>query len=321
MTKPGPGRTSDRLKATYVGYRLRKWIQAGPVVAQVHGVFQRACNLAGPGGRLITLLAPARPGPATIVVPNLEAALGRVANGQSMILTPTRVEAPAADLAIDLASASIWEAVSPPNLPLPAPSARYAAIRAAVEIAQEREESPGLIDLLPDLITETPLDPVSAEVALDSPLRAGTLREARSVIRQLGTILPRGELEAALACATRLIGLGPGLTPAGDDVLTGLMLVLHYADRAPGTEVKWIDAFCRGVVDQAMGRTTWVSSEQLRYAAHGEAAQAIAEAAIALLWAQEPLRPAIAALLDTGSSSGSDLLSGMCIGSKLLLPA
>lgn len=308
------------LRASHVGYRVLEWTAAGPAHARTCGVFQRACNLETSAGRLITLLAPRRPGPATIVVPELEETLGRVAGGQPVIVATDRVEAPEAHLGIDLTCASIWERVLPPDLPLPDPPIRHRAIRAAMEIALERATSPGLVHLLPDLVGEIAAGPYlgSAAMGLDSSLREGMLLQARSAIIQLETIVAAGETEAALAAARGLIGLGLGLTPSGDDFITGLILTLTTADRAPGSRVKGIDAFGRGMVDQAAGRTTPVSLEQLRYAAQGEAEQVIAEAAIALLWARNPLRPAIEALLDLGSSSGGDLLTGICMAVKWL---
>ncbi len=303
-----------KLVATWIGYQVPRWTEENPIVAQVRGVFQRACNLETPVGRLITLLARERPGPVNIVVPELPEVLGRMTDGQSVIVTPGRVEAMEANVSIDLTSAPIWEQISPPDLPLATPSARHAAIQQAMEIALERAESPGLVHLLPDVFEPSDAGAPPAEGKIDFSLHAGMLLQARSAILQLEMLLTAGELEAALDVTTRLIGLGLGLTPSGDDFLTGLVLALNIADQAPGSEVSGIDAFGQGVVDRAVGCTTWVSVEQLRYAARGEAEQVIAEAVIALLWASEPLRPAIEALLDTGSSSGGDLLTGMCLG-------
>ena len=308
------------LKASHVGYQVLRWTEAGPIVAQVHGVFQRACNLETPAGRLVTLLAPDRPGPANIVVPALGQVLGQVQDDQSMTITPAHVEAPQANLMIDLSSTPIWAGLAPPNLPLPPPPARRAAVQVAMGIALSRAESPGLIHLLPDLAGEADTGPASPSpgMGLGHSLQGGILRLARSAVSRLETSLAEGELAAALDAATHLVGLGLGLTPSGDDLLTGLILTLKIADQAPGSEVSGIDAFGQGVVERAVARTTRVSVEQLRYAARGEAEETIAEAVMALLWAWDPLQPAIEALLDTGSSSGADLLAGMCIASTHL---
>ncbi len=316
--QPHPARRI--LKASHAGYQVLRWTEAGPIRAQVLGVFQRACNLQTSEGRLVTLLAPDRPGPANIVVPALGQVLGQVKDDQSMTITPIRVEAPQANLMIDLSSTPIWAGVAPPNLPLPTPPARRAAVQVAMGIALSRAESAELIHLLPELAGETDTGPASPapKAGLGPSLEAGMRHQARSAVSQLGTSLATGELEAALDAATHLVGLGLGLTPSGDDLLTGLILALKIADQAPGSEVSGIDAFGQEVVERAVARTTLVSVEQMRYAARGETEETIAEAAIALLWAREPLQPAIDALLDTGSSSGADLLAGMCIASTHL---
>jgi hypothetical protein len=254
------------------------------------------------------------------------------------------VAVPKANLVIDLTEAQIWEPVSPPDRPLPPASSRRAAVRAAMEIALEGTESAGLAYLLPELIKMT----TPAPLAPESKLEAGILRAAREAILELEVVLERmtteskarrtgdksdawgvpperiGDgggtpvLEAAVASATRLIGLGPGLTPAGDDFLTGLILAFRYADAAPGTAVRGIDSFGRRVAEMAVGRTTRVSEEQLYYAARTEAEEVMARAAIALLWRAEPLRPAVETLLETGSTSGGDLLTGICTTSVWL---
>ena len=82
----------------------------------------------------------------------------------------------------------------------------------------------------------------------------GPLAALRGAVR-------RADLDAALRTATRLIGLGPGLTPAGDDVMAGtiagLVLLGHPA----------AERFAAGVYALAAGRTTELSRALLRHAA------------------------------------------------------
>src|ERR1700710_141098 len=84
----------------------------------------------------------------------------------------------------------------------------------------------------------------------------GPLAALRGAVR-------RADLEAALRTSTRLIGLGPGLTPAGDDVMAGtiagLVLLGHPA----------AERFAAGVYSLAAGRTTELSRALLRHAAAG----------------------------------------------------
>ncbi len=63
---------------------------------------------------------------------------------------------------------------------------------------------------------------------------SGPLAALRGAVR-------RADLDAALRTSTRLVGLGPGLTPAGDDVLAGtvagLVLMGHPAAERFGAGV------------------------------------------------------------------------------------
>src|SRR5205085_2930068 len=74
----------------------------------------------------------------------------------------------------------------------------------------------------------------------------GPLAALRGAVR-------RADLDAALRTATRLIGLGPGLTPAGDDVMAGTMAGLVLLGH-PAAE-----RFAAGVDSLAAGRTADVS--------------------------------------------------------------
>ena len=121
----------------------------------------------------------------------------------------------------------------------------------------------------------------------------------------------RADLEAALRTATRLIGLGPGLTPAGDDVLAGvtagLVLLGHPA----------AERFGAGVTSLAAGRTTELSRALLRHAAAGRVSGEFA-AVLRGLVGDGALAPAVQTLLGTGSTSGRAMALGLCTAIDLV---
>ncbi len=127
---------------------------------------------------------------------------------------------------------------------------------------------------------------------------SGPLAALRGAVR-------RADLDAALRTATRLVGLGPGLTPAGDDVLAGtvagLVLLGHPA----------AERFGAGVHALATGRTTELSRALLKHAAAGQVSGEFAAVVRALI-GQGDLEAAIATLLATGSTSGRALALGLC---------
>ncbi|MGY2085676.1 DUF2877 domain-containing protein [Blastococcus sp. SYSU DS0539] len=132
----------------------------------------------------------------------------------------------------------------------------------------------------------------------------GPLAALRGAVR-------RADLEAALRTATRLIGLGPGLTPAGDDVMAGtiagLVLLGHPA----------AERFAAGVCSLAAGRTTELSRALLRHAAAGQVSGEYA-AVLRGLVGERPLAPAIERLLATGATSGRAMALGLCTAIDLV---
>jgi hypothetical protein len=108
--------------------------------------------------------------------------------------------------------------------------------------------------------------------------------------------------------ARSLLGLGPGLTPAGDDLLAGLLVGLSGR---PDLR----DPLAAAVVRLAPRRTTWLSGELLRLAADGYAAPAVVAVADALAGygPDDALPRALPALLAVGHTSGAALARGLLL--------
>jgi hypothetical protein len=105
------------------------------------------------------------------------------------------------------------------------------------------------------------------------------------------------------AKAAQLIGLGPGLTPSGDDYLGGVMVALQALGR--GTQALW-----RWLGPRLPGRTSAISAAHLAAAAAGETHEAL-HACLERLFAggaswEEPLQR----LSRVGHGSGWDALAG-----------
>lgn len=105
-----------------------------------------------------------------------------------------------------------------------------------------------------------------------------------------------------------LIGLGPGLTPSGDDLLGGAFVALASLGRDRTRDVLW--NACRTHLE----RTGEISAAHLRCAARGYAASALHDAIHAVMRGRADLvTPAIAALSRIGHSSGRDAFAGALI--------
>jgi hypothetical protein len=112
-----------------------------------------------------------------------------------------------------------------------------------------------------------------------------------------------------------LIGLGPGLTPSGDDFLGGTLIALH----ALGAHA----AACRlgpWVLARAGDRTHRISLGHLACAAEGEGAGALHGALAAICSPGAPgLGRCLEALGRIGHSSGWDALAGVVAATRSLV--
>lgn len=148
-------------------------------------------------------------------------------------------------------------------------------------------------------------DVVLAELR-ELPVRGHTPLVPAAHFAELANAVAAFDVSAAVRAAAALAGLGPGLTPAGDDVLLGAMLagwILHSHERAA--------ILARSVCDVAAPLTTTLSAALLRSAAMGEAGSLWQRffSALSSRDASESRRVA-AEMLAVGETSGADALAG-----------
>lgn len=123
---------------------------------------------------------------------------------------------------------------------------------------------------------------------------------------------PAGGDRALHTAVLGLLGLGPGLTPAGDDVLAGALVALTAA-RHPST-TRLLSAV---VAAEPARRTTLVSAGLLAHAARGECVPQLADLLTALdtkAGTDAGTEGAVDRLLTVGHSSGPALLLGAALG-------
>ncbi|WP_248965650.1 DUF2877 domain-containing protein [Sphaerisporangium perillae] len=129
-----------------------------------------------------------------------------------------------------------------------------------------------------------------------------------------------GSLVTAITAAERLMGLGPGLTPSGDDMLSGILVALRQFGLATGVErAVWVaDWLAATVAFDARTRTTPISATLLHCAAQGQAC-AEALAVLRAVAGLQSLEPAVRRLLRLGHTSGADLAWGLRAGMSAVL--
>ncbi|MGW5683679.1 DUF2877 domain-containing protein [Nonomuraea sp. NPDC003754] len=144
--------------------------------------------------------------------------------------------------------------------------------------------------------------------------------EGNAAISQLAAGCAQASLVRAVTAAEQLVGLGPGLTPSGDDVLAGLLVALRHLGAAArvGRAVWLADWLAAAVTFDAGTRTTPISATLLHCAARGEASPEVTGVLRGIAGLQ-PLEPALRRLLRLGHTSGADLAQGVRIGLDAVL--
>ena len=308
------------LRAKSIGHVAHRWLERELSEARVQAVFRRACHLVTADGRLIVLLAVPRRGPTNIVVPGLRGSLDSVRDGYRASLASQALVISDARLSIDLVDVPVWLGLPPPSIPVADAEVRQSRVVTAAALAEEKGVQ-GLVGLLPRLVPGILGGLAKLPTAATNPTTttwASVSDQALAAIGGLSRAARRRTADDFYVEASRLIGLGPGLTPSGDDFLTGLLLALLYAGRASNGDVEWVRMAGEWLAHAAVGRTTLVSEQQLWLAARGETDEIVGSAIMVMLWGEDRLRTAIEDLLAVGSTSGGDMLTGICVASELL---
>ena len=189
-------------------------------------------------------------GPLNIVLDEQVDTLNRFRSSQSACFRRGELHVGRTRILLD--RASIWE-----------PRPDWSKLRSMPEeVARALESAVGLVQC--EASSESILMAIGPSVCLDAT--RPTLREflcrARRGMDALEVGL-KGKPGALHAGVSQLAGLGPGLTPAGDDFLSGVMLCLWLGHPDPLV-------VCRSILHVAGPRTTLLSGAMLQRAAAGE---------------------------------------------------
>ncbi len=133
--------------------------------------------------------------------------------------------------------------------------------------------------------------------------------------------LPDASVRAAAEALVGLLGLGPGLTPSGDDVVMGVLAALVW-QAWPGAcapagllSKAWVEELARSVRQAAPRCTNRISARLLWHAAAGVLyAPAMRVGAALMAGDPDAVRREAPCLLAIGSTSGADLAVGLLAG-------
>jgi hypothetical protein len=272
--------------------------------AVIHSVFERVVNLELGHGRLVTLAySGSDEAPDTVVVDvpgwcgfGLQTAgAAQYADGLIML----------GDVAaITLDHAHPW------HCRLPSFAADRNLLRSNLSLAQDFLEQRGK-----GIALQASAENASAKKLTDD-FDSGLIAIFQRAVQGLWLGLVQNDMHQAREYACQLVGLGPGLTPAGDDFLVGLMGALNI----PGSTGYGLRQLGDTVVECALLRTHAISLASLRHAARGRVPARVIRLCEALIHdTPTNMLAKLEHLLQTGSSSGTDIAAGVLSGFALHL--
>ena len=271
--------------------------------AAVHSVFHSAVNLRSTTeNKLLTL------------VTSSEADLPQgirvdTPNGFSFEIFHTGEQATCRDhilrigsLTIELQDARHWKCDLPAlqaDLTTPAVSTSW---QRAWQILNKRQRQLGSEIIAEDLFLS------------DETIRAGVPRKAGEAIRELFAATQRFDLTAT-SHLDKLIGLGAGLTPSGDDLLVGYLTGLWCAVQDRRERMQFVSNLGKAIIDLSP-QTNDISRAYLYHAAQGQVSSRLADLAKAICCGEnlDCIRSTVESAMQVGHTSGMDTVTGLLIG-------
>ena len=263
-------------KAVLLGNDFANMCTTG-CVGEVHSVFERAVNIQISDGRLFTVLCEgADIMPASCLATAPPAYWEKTLSiGDRAALTPNVVYVNNTPLAGGISSAGLWQRLANEEI--------YAI------------KKPSYTEML------VVCGKVRAYIDSNKSSR-GSLSELLPIEEQAGQD------------PLRFIGLGDGLTPAGDDFLAGVLYGKSFAERLYGKENPGLRRLA-DIIAENLHRTGTISRHFLRYAIKGEWGRCTENFLTALAAGEsEELYRAVDAKMSYGASSGESELRGGLFG-------
>jgi hypothetical protein len=292
------------LQAVSISQPVMDTLEKEGFAGSVLSVFTGACNLVSDQGEVLALVSQrVGNGPLNIVLEGdgflargLEVGLPvkgdrrGIRVGEALNNEPYRVS---------LAEAEVWE----PRLKREGLTVDWPGLKASLAILHDH-----LIAQAPaESLACLPVTGAAAGRSVESAYR----RAARRAIEGLLAALQAGDRQGINAGAAALAGLGPGLTPAGDDFLLGLMAGLRMWPQFLAGKGLSVEEACQAIYGAAAGRTNLLSMALLRSAKEGMFGEAWHELLAALRQGKAAkVRRARDRILGFGGTSGADALSG-----------
>ncbi len=291
-----------RVRTRLVGATARRLLETPGCSGHVLAVVSNAVYLASAGGDIFWVALDGVPLHSRGVTASIP--LRTLGNGMPFAARDGRLTIGEA-VEVDMADAPTW---TPPRV----------SPEGAAPLSEVRRR---LAHVLRALAPEQQ-SPISAVVSLLArPEDADEMsllfaREASASVERMASACLEGDVPRAVAAGEGLLGLGPGLTPAGDDFIGGMLFGMRALQSAYPERYARDDQPIRVLLERAKAQTNRISHTILSDLAMGEGPEPLHDLTCCLLSEGrcDRLMLHIQHVWEMGHSSGRALLAGTLTG-------
>jgi len=266
----------------------------------IFGATSRGAFLHLPTGWIIFLSKEHFTGPMTITFRNRADVLDNLAPGQKAIILDNEIYIPQEEIHVLLNQANQKEPVQPllDNIEHQHQQERFECL------ARGMLSSKGDVGFIPLLAYwfHTPIDRTLDENLQRIHDCLCAVYESDNTTINIKTITKN---------LISLLGMGRGLTPSGDDLISGYLLTLNRWQVSFPQIKRILPGLNKQIISQAYLKTTTISANIIECATLGLADVRLIDAIDYIFTGDPPLAKTLAGLLEWGSSSGGDALIGI----------
>lgn len=304
------------LNAQSIGLTAYDRIQIQGKIGLIHSIFQRVINITVLGDRLISLVGQDVGQGSLNILVNIPNHINLVTIGIKRGDIVTRVGDSILIgenvIVILTQRTELWEPTRKFQANLQPLKTIMANIEVMREVALVSDHLSGLGELIPFTQINGLKDSKTEKIGSVSNL---ALPHISSMLKAIKS----GHSQDLKRVTKHLVGLGPGLTPAADDMLLGLMISMLYISENFNQTIIDVKKINKDIISIISGRTTIISEEFLREASVGKVNEAVTSLMENLLTSrQRELENYVRNVLDLGGTSGTDTVFGIILGSHLM---
>ena len=278
----------------------------------IHSIFHQACNVSLESDVLLTLISSEKGNLSQGIrlgTPPRFTFLNQLRVGQPIACRGGILRISGSELSVDLRTASLWH-IDLKGLRVDLRQSDTAQAWAVAWLELEKHRRGNGISAMISAA------PVPRQKSVTSPGIKTLVQRAVQTVPALIDATRNLQVDSAITAIRPLIGLGPGLTPSGDDFIVGYLAGLWSTAGRDSSRLRFMSSL-GAWLSRAEAGTNAISYTYIKSAVNGNVSEPIATLAQRFGQAKslDSVREATRTALQVGNTSGTDGVQGLLLGS------